>query len=107
MCILQVIKPSYYGLEDAEGETVNSYLSRYYNNSKLSIDVIFSPSFNALIRNIQNVFIHYLLFRLVQTALEDLEDSRCIKMTENSMESTMLGSFISDISMFWFLWFKL
>ncbi|KAJ8643830.1 hypothetical protein MRB53_005578 [Persea americana] len=56
-----VFNPSYYGLEDAESETINSYLSR-----------------------------------LVQNTLEDLEDSGCIKMNENTVEPLMLGSIASQ-----------
>lgn len=34
--------------------------------------------------------------RLVETTFEDLEDSGCIKMTENSVEPLMLGSIASQ-----------
>ncbi|KAJ0973942.1 hypothetical protein J5N97_015907 [Dioscorea zingiberensis] len=56
-----VVNPAYYGLEDAESNTLNSYLSR-----------------------------------LVQTTFEDLEDSGCIKMNEDSVEPLMLGSIASQ-----------
>ncbi|KAF6165077.1 hypothetical protein GIB67_000661 [Kingdonia uniflora] len=36
------------------------------------------------------------LSRLVQNTFQDLEDSGCIKVTENSVESTMLGSIASQ-----------
>ncbi|KAJ0974005.1 hypothetical protein J5N97_015970 [Dioscorea zingiberensis] len=58
---IQVVNPAYYGLEDAESNTLNSYLSR-----------------------------------LVQTTFEDLEDSGCIKMNEDSVEPLMLGSIASQ-----------
>lgn len=56
-----VRNPSYYGLEDTEASTLNSYLSR-----------------------------------LMQDTFEDLEDSGCIKMNENSVEPLMLGSIASQ-----------
>ncbi|CAL9109847.1 unnamed protein product [Musa acuminata var. zebrina] len=56
-----VRNPSYYGLEDTEASTLNSYLSR-----------------------------------LMQATFEDLEDSGCIKMNENSVEPLMLGSIASQ-----------
>ncbi|KAF9624190.1 hypothetical protein IFM89_008128 [Coptis chinensis] len=56
-----VVNPAYYGLEDTETETVNSYLSRF-----------------------------------VQNTFEDLEDSGCIKVNENSVEPLMLGTIASQ-----------
>ncbi|KAH7652348.1 DNA helicase protein [Dioscorea alata] len=56
-----VVNPAYYGLEDAESNTLNSYLSR-----------------------------------LVQNTFEDLEDSGCIKMNDDSVEPLMLGSIASQ-----------
>lgn len=35
-------------------------------------------------------------YRLVQNTFEDLEDSGCIEMNEDSVESTMLGSIASQ-----------
>ncbi|KAJ3673847.1 hypothetical protein LUZ60_005839 [Juncus effusus] len=55
-----VANPSYYGLENTEAHTINSYLSR-----------------------------------LVETTFEDLEDSGCVKVDENAVEPTMLGSIAS------------
>ncbi|XP_077223084.1 U5 small nuclear ribonucleoprotein helicase [Tasmannia lanceolata] len=55
------VNPAYYGLEDTETKTLDSYLSR-----------------------------------LVQDTFEDLEDSGCIKMNENSVEPLMLGSIASQ-----------
>ncbi|KAL6011995.1 activating signal cointegrator 1 complex subunit [Asimina triloba] len=66
-----VVNPSYYGLEDAEANTLNSYLSRYQQNS-------LNPFF----------FLHNLF--------EDLEDSGCIKMNEDTVEPLMLGSIASQ-----------
>ena len=34
--------------------------------------------------------------RLVETTFEDLEDSGCVKMTENSVDPLMLGSIASQ-----------
>lgn len=34
--------------------------------------------------------------RLVETTFEDLEDSGCIKIAENSVEATMLGAIASQ-----------
>ena len=34
--------------------------------------------------------------RLVETTFDDLEDSGCVKMTENSVEPLMLGSIASQ-----------
>lgn len=56
-----MVNPAYYGLENAEAETLNSYLSR-----------------------------------LVQTTFEDLEDSGCIKMDEENVESMVLGTIASQ-----------
>lgn len=56
-----VVNPAYYGLEDKEITTINSYLSR-----------------------------------LVQTTFEDLEDSGCVKISENAVEPMMLGSIASQ-----------
>nr|CAD1837931.1 unnamed protein product [Ananas comosus var. bracteatus] len=56
-----VVNPAYYGLEDTEAYTLNSYLSR-----------------------------------LVETTFEDLEDSGCIKIADNSVETLMLGSIASQ-----------
>ncbi|XP_020519141.1 DExH-box ATP-dependent RNA helicase DExH14 [Amborella trichopoda] len=56
-----VVNPTYYGLDDTESGTVNSYLSK-----------------------------------LVQNTLEDLEDSGCIKIDDNSVEPSMLGSIASQ-----------
>ncbi|KAH8487180.1 hypothetical protein H0E87_025954, partial [Populus deltoides] len=56
-----MVNPAYYGLENAEPETLNSYLSR-----------------------------------LVQTTFEDLEDSGCIKMDEENVESMVLGMIASQ-----------
>ncbi|WOL01441.1 DExH-box ATP-dependent RNA helicase DExH14 [Canna indica] len=56
-----VMNPSYYGLENTEANSLNSYLSR-----------------------------------LIQSTLEDLEDSGCIKINENSVEPLMLGSIASQ-----------
>ncbi|KAI3955130.1 hypothetical protein MKX01_034159 [Papaver californicum] len=56
-----VVNPAYYGLEDTESKTLNSYLSS-----------------------------------LVQNTFEDLEDSGCIKMNDDSVEPLMLGSMASQ-----------
>ncbi|XVF11809.1 hypothetical protein REPUB_Repub08aG0059500 [Reevesia pubescens] len=56
-----MVNPAYYGLESAEDETLNFYLSS-----------------------------------LVQSTFEDLEDSGCIKMTEDSVELMMLGTIASQ-----------
>lgn len=56
-----MVNPAYYGLENAEAETLNSFLSR-----------------------------------LVQTTFEDLEDSGCIKMDEENVESMVLGTIASQ-----------
>lgn len=56
-----VKNPAYYGLEDADSKTINSYLSR-----------------------------------LVETTFEDLEDSGCIKVSENAVEPLMLGTIASQ-----------
>lgn len=56
-----MVNPAYYGLENAEAETLNSYLSR-----------------------------------LVQTTFEDLEDSGCIKMDGENVESMVLGTIASQ-----------
>ncbi|XP_042499431.1 DExH-box ATP-dependent RNA helicase DExH14 isoform X2 [Macadamia integrifolia] len=56
-----VVNPAYYGLEDTETRTLNSYLSS-----------------------------------LVQNTFEDLEDSGCIKIDEDSVDPLMLGSIASQ-----------
>ncbi|XP_057988384.1 DExH-box ATP-dependent RNA helicase DExH14 isoform X2 [Hevea brasiliensis] len=56
-----MVNPAYYGLENAEPETLSSYMSR-----------------------------------LVQNTFEDLEDSGCIKMNEDNVESMMLGMIASQ-----------
>ncbi|KAI3929942.1 hypothetical protein MKW98_004096 [Papaver atlanticum] len=56
-----VVNPAYYGLEDTESKTLNSYLSS-----------------------------------LVQNTFEDLEDSGCIKMNDDSVEPLLLGSMASQ-----------
>lgn len=42
------------------------------------------------------IFILTLCGRLVQSTFEDLEDSGCIKMVEDSVESMILGSIASQ-----------
>ncbi|KAG8652394.1 hypothetical protein MANES_06G085400v8 [Manihot esculenta] len=56
-----MVNPAYYGLENAEPETLSSYMSR-----------------------------------LVQNTFEDLEDSGCIKLNEDNVESMMLGTIASQ-----------
>ncbi|WCJ35849.1 Activating signal cointegrator 1 complex subunit 3 [Euphorbia peplus] len=56
-----MVNPAYYGLDNAEPELLNSYLSR-----------------------------------LVQNTFEDLEDSGCVKINEDSVESMMLGMVASQ-----------
>ncbi|XP_065878645.1 DExH-box ATP-dependent RNA helicase DExH14 isoform X2 [Euphorbia lathyris] len=56
-----MVNPAYYGLDNAEPELLNSYLSR-----------------------------------LVQNTFEDLEDSGCVKINEDNVESTMLGMIASQ-----------
>ncbi|VFQ81224.1 unnamed protein product [Cuscuta campestris] len=56
-----MVNPAYYGLEDAEPGTINSYLSC-----------------------------------LVQNTFEDLEDSGCIKISDDCVEPLMLGSIASQ-----------
>nr|XP_043640038.1 DExH-box ATP-dependent RNA helicase DExH14 [Erigeron canadensis] len=56
-----MVNPAYYGLEECDPESLNSYLSS-----------------------------------LVQNTFEDLEDGGCIKMDEDNVEPTMLGSIASQ-----------
>ncbi|CAK7322804.1 unnamed protein product [Dovyalis caffra] len=65
-----MVNPAYYGLENAEAETLNSYLS---SDKTIAI-----------------------FGRLVQTTFEDLEDSGCIKIDEENVESMVLGMIASQ-----------
>ncbi|XP_038724943.1 DExH-box ATP-dependent RNA helicase DExH14 isoform X2 [Tripterygium wilfordii] len=56
-----MVNPAYYGVENAEAEVINSYISR-----------------------------------LVQDTFEDLEDSGCVNVNEDSVQPTMLGMIASQ-----------
>lgn len=84
--------PAYYGLEGTEDESVCSYLSRYirklfnkesFANKKLRTSITYG-------------YVGGFYCRLVQNTFDDLEDSGCLKVTEDSVEPMMLGTIASQ-----------